>query len=46
MIRTAKITPCLWFDSQAEGAARYYTGIFKDSRITTVTPYGTAGEGA
>ena len=25
------ITPCLWFDSQAEEAARFYTGIFKNS---------------
>jgi predicted 3-demethylubiquinone-9 3-methyltransferase (glyoxalase superfamily) len=37
------ITPCLWFDSQAEDAARYYTGIFKDSRIVAITRYGEAG---
>jgi predicted 3-demethylubiquinone-9 3-methyltransferase (glyoxalase superfamily) len=37
------ITPCLWFDSQAEEAARFYTGIFKNSRIGTITRYGEAG---
>jgi predicted 3-demethylubiquinone-9 3-methyltransferase (glyoxalase superfamily) len=34
-----KITPCLWFDTQAEEAARYYTSVFPDSRIVTVTHY-------
>ncbi|GAC1493991.1 MAG: VOC family protein [Gemmatimonadaceae bacterium] len=38
-----RITPCLWFDSQAEEAAHSYTGIFKNSRITQITRYGTAG---
>jgi predicted 3-demethylubiquinone-9 3-methyltransferase (glyoxalase superfamily) len=38
-----KITPCLWFDDQAEEAARFYTGIFKNSRIVEVTRYGEAG---
>lgn len=38
-----KITPCLWFDNQAEEAARFYTGIFKNSRIVEVTRYGGAG---
>jgi predicted 3-demethylubiquinone-9 3-methyltransferase (glyoxalase superfamily) len=33
----------LWFDDQAEEAARYYTGIFKNSRVVTVTRYGKAG---
>jgi predicted 3-demethylubiquinone-9 3-methyltransferase (glyoxalase superfamily) len=42
MIKT-RIVPCLWFDSQAEEAARYYTGIFPNSRITAITRYGTAG---
>lgn len=37
------ITPCLWFDSQAEEAARYYTGIFKNSKIGTISRYGEAG---
>jgi predicted 3-demethylubiquinone-9 3-methyltransferase (glyoxalase superfamily) len=38
-----KITPCLWFDKEAEEAARFYTGIFKNSRIKSTTRYGTAG---
>ena len=38
-----KIAPCLWFDDQAEEAARFYTGIFKNSRIVTVARYGKAG---
>jgi predicted 3-demethylubiquinone-9 3-methyltransferase (glyoxalase superfamily) len=39
-----KITPCLWFDHEAEQAAQYYTSIFQDSRITTITRYGEAGQ--
>jgi predicted 3-demethylubiquinone-9 3-methyltransferase (glyoxalase superfamily) len=35
-------TPCLWFDGKAEEAARYYTSIFKDSKITAITRYGKA----
>jgi predicted 3-demethylubiquinone-9 3-methyltransferase (glyoxalase superfamily) len=31
-----KITLCLWFDGQADEAARFYTGIFKNSRIKKV----------
>lgn len=38
-----RITPFLWFDSQAEEAARFYTQIFKDSKITSVSRYGEAG---
>jgi len=38
-----RISPCLWFDSEAEEAARFYTGIFKNSRIGTITRYGKAG---
>jgi predicted 3-demethylubiquinone-9 3-methyltransferase (glyoxalase superfamily) len=37
------ITPCLWFDNQAEEAARYYTSVFKNSRIGTISRYGEAG---
>ena len=40
-----RITPCLWFDSQAEEAARYYTSVFKNSRIVSTVPYGEAGPG-
>ena len=43
MIKMSRITPCLWFDSQAEEAARFYTKIFKKSRIVKVTRYGEAG---
>ena len=43
MVTTQRITPCLWFADEAEEAARFYTGIFKNSRITTITRYGTAG---
>lgn len=38
-----RITPCLWFDDQAEEAAKFYTAIFKNSRIGTVARYGEAG---
>jgi len=38
-----RIAPCLWFDSQAEEAARFYVGIFRNSKIGTITRYGTAG---
>jgi predicted 3-demethylubiquinone-9 3-methyltransferase (glyoxalase superfamily) len=38
-----KITPCLWFDDQAEEAAKFYTAIFKNSKITSITRYGEAG---
>lgn len=44
MAITGKITPCLWFDNQAEEAARFYTGIFKNSRIGTISRYGEAGQ--
>jgi len=43
MYLNQKITPCLWFDDQAEQAAEFYTGIFKDSQIVSVTRYGEAG---
>ena len=38
-----KITPNLWFDTEAEEAANFYTSIFKDSEITDVSHYGEAG---
>lgn len=37
---TQKITPFLWFDGQAEEAARFYTSVFKGSRILEVSRYG------
>ena len=38
-----KITPNLWFDTQAEEAARFYVSVFKNSRIVNVTRYTEAG---
>jgi predicted 3-demethylubiquinone-9 3-methyltransferase (glyoxalase superfamily) len=38
-----KITPCLWFDTEGEDAARFYTSVFPNSRIVDVTRYGSAG---
>ncbi len=35
--RMSKITPFLWFDGQAEEAAKFYTSIFKNSRIESVS---------
>jgi predicted 3-demethylubiquinone-9 3-methyltransferase (glyoxalase superfamily) len=41
-----KITPFLWFDTQAEQAANYYVSLFPDSKITQITRYGSGGPGA
>jgi predicted 3-demethylubiquinone-9 3-methyltransferase (glyoxalase superfamily) len=38
-----KITSCLWFDDNAEEAAKFYTAVFKGSKIGDVTRYGKAG---
>ena len=35
-IVTQKIAPCLWFDTEAEEAAKFYVSIFNNSKITTV----------
>ena len=43
MIGKQKITPCLWFDGNAEEAASHYTSIFKNSKILDVSRYGDAG---
>jgi predicted 3-demethylubiquinone-9 3-methyltransferase (glyoxalase superfamily) len=40
-----KITPFLWFDNQAEEAAKFYASVFKNSKIVDVTRYGEAGPG-
>jgi hypothetical protein len=40
-----KIVPFLWFDSQAEEAANFYTSIFENSKIERITYYGDAGPG-
>jgi predicted 3-demethylubiquinone-9 3-methyltransferase (glyoxalase superfamily) len=38
-----KITPCLWFDTEGEDAATFYTSVFPNSRIREITRYGSAG---
>ena len=38
-----KITPCLWFDSNAEEAVNFYTAIFKNAKIGSISRYGEAG---
>jgi predicted 3-demethylubiquinone-9 3-methyltransferase (glyoxalase superfamily) len=38
-----KISPCLWFDTQAEDAAKFYTSVFKNSAIKQISRYGKAG---
>jgi predicted 3-demethylubiquinone-9 3-methyltransferase (glyoxalase superfamily) len=40
-----KITPFLWFDGQAEEAAKFYVSIFKNSKLGTVNRYGDHGPG-
>ena len=39
------ISPCLWFDRQAEEAINYYASIFKGSRVVDVMRFGDAGPG-
>jgi predicted 3-demethylubiquinone-9 3-methyltransferase (glyoxalase superfamily) len=41
----SKITTSLWFDSNAEEAANFYTSVFKDSKITNISRYGDVGPG-
>jgi predicted 3-demethylubiquinone-9 3-methyltransferase (glyoxalase superfamily) len=38
-----KITPCLWFDNQAEEAAKFYVSLFNNSAMGAVTRYGKEG---
>jgi predicted 3-demethylubiquinone-9 3-methyltransferase (glyoxalase superfamily) len=38
-----KVTPCLWFDDQAEEAVEFYTAIFRNSKIVNVARYGEVG---
>jgi predicted 3-demethylubiquinone-9 3-methyltransferase (glyoxalase superfamily) len=38
-----KIAPCLWFDDKAEQAAKFYTSIFKNSKVGDITLYGNEG---
>jgi predicted 3-demethylubiquinone-9 3-methyltransferase (glyoxalase superfamily) len=44
MAYAQRITPCLWFDGEAEAAAEFYTGIFRNSKIVSVSRYGEAGQ--
>ena len=44
MPKVQKIAPCLWFDSEAEDAAKYYTSIFKNSKITEAAYYSDMGK--
>jgi predicted 3-demethylubiquinone-9 3-methyltransferase (glyoxalase superfamily) len=39
-----RITPCLWFDNQAEEAANFYVSVFKNSKIGIVSRYSDAGK--
>lgn len=41
-----KVVPFLWFTDQAEAAARFYTSVFKNSKIAETRYYGAAGPGA
>lgn len=43
MLNRLKLTPCLWFDHQAEDAAQFYCGIFPNARIVSTTRYTSAG---
>ena len=44
MVIKQRITPCLWFDDQAEEASAFYTAIFERSKIESVSRYGEAGQ--
>jgi predicted 3-demethylubiquinone-9 3-methyltransferase (glyoxalase superfamily) len=44
-ICASKINPCLWFDTEAEEAARFYCSIFKNSKVGTISRYGREGKG-
>ncbi len=39
-----KLAPCLWFDTQAEDAARFYCSVFKNSKMGAVSRYPAAGQ--
>lgn len=43
MPELARLVPCLWFDDQAEEAAKFYVSVFDDAKINNVTRYGDAG---
>ncbi len=43
MLNSHRIAPCLWFDHQAEEAAKFYTSVFRNSRINNISRYGKEG---
>ena len=43
-IVTQKIAPCLWFDTEAEEAAKFYVSVFKNSKINSVARYPDEGQ--
>jgi predicted 3-demethylubiquinone-9 3-methyltransferase (glyoxalase superfamily) len=43
-IASSKINPCLWFDTQAEDAAKFYCSVFKDSRMGRISRYVEEGQ--
>ena len=42
-ITKQKITPCLWFDTEAEDAARFYCSVFENAKINSISHYGKEG---
>jgi predicted 3-demethylubiquinone-9 3-methyltransferase (glyoxalase superfamily) len=44
MRNVQRISPCLWFDGQAEEAAKLYTSVFENSKIGKISRYGEAGQ--
>lgn len=42
-MNTTQMIPCLWFDHQAEEAARFYVSIFKNSQVGAISRYGKEG---
>jgi predicted 3-demethylubiquinone-9 3-methyltransferase (glyoxalase superfamily) len=42
-ITKQRITPCLWFDTEAEEAAKFYCSVFKDSKLGKISRYSEAG---
>lgn len=46
MATLQRFTPCLWFDNQAEEAAKFYTSVFKNSKIGRIAYYGKEGQEA
>jgi predicted 3-demethylubiquinone-9 3-methyltransferase (glyoxalase superfamily) len=43
-ITANKITPCLWFDTEAEDAAKFYVSVFKNAKLGHISRYGKAGQ--